>query len=119
MLWLGIAAGSITVPFAITGSHIGPTDHCINTGVKPFSSTGIVILAVNDTLIFFAISWKLLSASTIDDSPKAKLKIFISGHGLPVLSRSLLQSGQEYYLYVSHLFPTSFLNAQMSKIASQ
>ncbi|ETW77130.1 hypothetical protein HETIRDRAFT_174231 [Heterobasidion irregulare TC 32-1] len=48
-MWLATLAGSITVPFAITGGHIAPTNYCINTGVKPFSSIGISISTVNDT----------------------------------------------------------------------
>lgn len=113
LLWLGTVAGSATVPFAITGSHIGPTDYCVNTGVKPYSSTGIIIVAANDTLVFFAISWKLLSSPAIDESIKAKAKVFISGNGLPAITRSLLQSGQEYYLYGFHFFLSSFLDAHM------
>lgn len=109
-MWLGTAAGSITVPFAITGQHIGPTDHCINTAVKNFSSSGIVITAVNDTILFFCISWKLLSSSAIDPSFKTKAKIFISGKGLPVLTKTLLQSGQEYYLYTSYLCLFPFID---------
>ncbi|KAH7872215.1 uncharacterized protein C8R40DRAFT_1205205, partial [Lentinula edodes] len=110
-LWLATLGGSITVPFAINasakpvlymfcrcGAHIGPTNHCINTGVKPFSSVGIIISTVNDTLIFIAISWRLLEATTYDDSWKGRLRSFIKGKGLPAFSQSLLQSGQEYYL---------------------
>lgn len=104
LVWLGTVAASAVVPFTITASHIGPTDLCVSTGIDALSSLGIIVLAVNDTLVFFAISWKLLSSSAIDKPFKAKMKIFISGHGLPALSRSLLQSGQEYYLYVSRYF---------------
>ncbi len=69
-LWLAVLGGSWTVPFAIQGGHIGPTDHCINTGVKPFSSAGIIISTVNDTVIFIAISWRLLETTTYDDLSK-------------------------------------------------
>ncbi|PBK78587.1 hypothetical protein ARMSODRAFT_925021 [Armillaria solidipes] len=97
-LWLTVLGGSWTVPFAIQGGHIGPTDHCINTGVKPFSSTGTIISTVNDTVIFIAISWRLLETTTYDDSFKGRIRSFVHGKGLPAFSRSLLQSGQEYYL---------------------
>lgn len=62
-LWLGTVTGSA---FTLMASHIGPTDHCINTGVKPLGSMGNIILTINDTLVFFAISWRLLSFSAID-----------------------------------------------------
>jgi hypothetical protein len=96
-LWLATLAGSLTVPFAISGTHIGPTSHCINTGVKPFSSAGVIVATVNDTLIFIFISLRLLQSS-YQESFQQRAKSFFSGQGLPALSRSLIQSGQEYYL---------------------
>ncbi|KAJ8518268.1 hypothetical protein ONZ45_g4624 [Pleurotus djamor] len=98
ILWLATVAGSITVPFAINGTHIGPTDHCINSGVKPFSSAGIIISTVNDTLVFIFISWRLLETTTFDETWKGRIRSFFQGKGLPAFSQSLLQSGQEYYL---------------------
>jgi hypothetical protein len=97
-LWLATLAGSITVPFAIEGGHIGPTDHCINTAVKPFSSTGIVISTVNDTLVFVFITWRLLSATTYDESLQGRARAFFEGKGLPAFSRAILQGGQQYYM---------------------
>ena len=97
-LWLCTLAGSITVPFAIEGAHIGLTNHCINTGVKPFSSSGVIIATVNDTLIFISITYRLLVDTTYDDSWRGRLRSFFKGKGLPAFSQSLLQSGQEYYL---------------------
>jgi len=97
-LWLCTLAGSITVPFAIEGAHIGLTNHCINTGVKPFSSTGVIIATVNDTLVFIFISYRLLAVTTYDDSWRGRFRSFFKGKGLPAFSQSLLQSGQEYYL---------------------
>ncbi|CAA7262014.1 unnamed protein product [Cyclocybe aegerita] len=97
-LWIATLAGSITVPFAIEGIHIGLTDHCINSGVKPFSSAGVIIATVNDTLVFMFISWRLLMDTTYEDTWRARVASFFRGKGLPAFSQSLLQSGQEYYL---------------------
>jgi len=97
-LWVATLGGSITVPFAIEGAHIGPTNHCINTGVKPFSSTGVIIATVNDTLVFLFITYRLLADTTYDDSWRGRFRSFFQGKGLPAFSQSLLQSGQEYYL---------------------
>ncbi|KAF8523375.1 hypothetical protein BU17DRAFT_43933 [Hysterangium stoloniferum] len=97
-MWLATLGGSMTVPFAITGAHIGPTDHCINTGVKPFSSVGIIVSTVNDTLVFIFISIRLLQTTSYQHSLSGRAKSFFGGEGLPVFSRMLLQSGQEYYL---------------------
>lgn len=100
-LWLSVLAGCITVPFAINGEHIGPTAHCVNSGVKPFSSAGIVISAVNDTLVLVSISLRILYNASIEDSLGARVKAFWNGGALPALSRSILQSGQQYYLCVT------------------
>jgi len=88
----------MTVPFAITGAHIGPTNHCINTGVKPFSSVGIIISTVNDTLVFLFISFRLLQTTSYQSSLSGRARSFFGGDGLPAFSKMLLQSGQEYYL---------------------
>lgn len=98
VLWLATVGGSITVPFAISGGHIGPTDHCINTAVKPFSSAGVIISTVNDTLVFIFISWRLLESAPLEGALTHRAKLFLRGAHLPAFSRTLLQGGQEYYL---------------------
>ncbi|EJC99632.1 uncharacterized protein FOMMEDRAFT_112698 [Fomitiporia mediterranea MF3/22] len=97
-LWLCVFAGCMTVPFAIQGTHIGPTVFCVNSNVKPYSSAGIVISAVNDTLVLIAISLRILYNASIDDNVGARVKAFWNGGALPNLSKSILQSGQQYYL---------------------
>ncbi|TFK50407.1 hypothetical protein OE88DRAFT_1660773 [Heliocybe sulcata] len=97
-LWIATLAGSITVPFAITGGHIGPTNRCINTGVKSFSSVGIIINGVNDSLVFLAISWHLLTSHLVETKWSDRARSFFRGTGFNGLSRSLLQGGQAYYL---------------------
>ncbi|KIJ38706.1 hypothetical protein M422DRAFT_231070 [Sphaerobolus stellatus SS14] len=99
--WFATLAGSMTVPFAITGAHIGPTNHCINTGVKPFSSVGVIISTVNDTLVFVFISVRLMTTTSYYPQHGgffSRIKAFFRGEDLPSFSRSLLQSGQQYYL---------------------
>jgi len=94
MLWLANLGGSITVPFALFGGNIANTNRCVPTGVKSFSSAGIIITAVNDTLVFAAISWRII----MDTALSGKLKSFIRGRSLPYISRELLRGGQQYYL---------------------
>ncbi|TDL22010.1 hypothetical protein BD410DRAFT_789098 [Rickenella mellea] len=97
VIWIATLGGSVTVPFAIQGGHIGPTQHCIDTAVKSFSSAGIIILTCNDTMVFLAISWRMLTTAR-DDSLNGKMKSFFSGEGLPHISRILMQGGQLYYM---------------------
>ena len=63
-----------------------------------FGFAPIVINAVNDTLIFVAISYKILTYTTLGDTWRARARSFYAADGLPKLSKALLQSGQLYYL---------------------
>jgi len=57
----------------------------------------VFLNAINDTLIFLAISYNIISYTIIGDSWRARAKSFFRADGLPRLSKSLLQSGQLYY----------------------
>ncbi|KAJ8495114.1 hypothetical protein ONZ45_g13000 [Pleurotus djamor] len=98
LLWLTVIACSITVPVGISGAHIGPTQHCINTRAEEYTeSTGIIGL-INDSLVFFGIAYRIMTYSVIEDNLGARTKTFFGGGSLSNLSRALLQGGQTYYL---------------------
>lgn len=99
-LWLGVLGSALTLPFALHGAHIGPTNYCIDSGVRSFGSAGMVASTIYDSLVFLAISWKLSSNAMQGLTFREKANIFLGGKALPALSRGLLQSGQIYYLYV-------------------
>jgi hypothetical protein len=101
ILWLCVLGGSLTIPFAIFGIHIGPTQYCVNSLVKSYASTGVVVSTVNDTLVFLAISWSILSRQRTESRAKS---FFKGGSNLPVVSHALLSGGQLYY------FITIFVN---------
>ncbi|KAF8532312.1 hypothetical protein JB92DRAFT_1313095 [Gautieria morchelliformis] len=94
VLWLATLGGAITVPFAITGGHIANTNRCQPTAVKPFSSASIIASTCNDTLVFIAISWRIITRTTVN----SRAQSFFCGGNLPYLSRELLRGGQQYYL---------------------
>ncbi|KAH8105157.1 hypothetical protein BXZ70DRAFT_998341 [Cristinia sonorae] len=96
LLWLATFT-SITAPFGVDGTHIGTTKYCVNSDVKSFSSAGIVVVAVHDTLVFLAITAKL-STYSMADTWSDRIKSILSGDGLGAVSRALLQTGQLYYL---------------------
>lgn len=117
ILWLAILGLCAAIPFGIKGgtccflravsipdlrghsaAHIGPTQRCINTEVASYISAPIALNAINDTLIFLAISFRIISFSVAGETGRDKLRSFISGDGLPQLSKGLLQGGQLYYL---------------------
>jgi len=99
ILWLTTVGGGIAVPLAIKGGHIGPTNYCINTAVKQYSSVGFITPTVYDTFVVIAISWRLITATAVDGSFRGRLKCFFGGQGLPALSKALLQGGQQYYFF--------------------
>jgi hypothetical protein len=55
---------------------------------------------VNDTLVFLAISYRMVSIAMVKSTWRAWIKSFFTGDGLLYLSKVLLQSGQVYYLSV-------------------
>lgn len=88
----------MSFPLALFGAHIGPTNHCTDKDVKPFSSAPIVASTVYDSLVFISISWRLSNGAVVGESWRDRLRAFYGGGALPVLSKGLLQSGQVYYL---------------------
>jgi hypothetical protein len=108
-LWLTLLGLSCIMPLTVKVTHLGTTQRCIVTSVAPHASAPIVLNAILDTLIFIAISIRLVSFSFVNDGTfGARMKSFWRGDGLPTLSRSLLQGGQLYFLFVDHLL-SSFL----------
>lgn len=91
---------AITGPFSarIDATSIG----CNLNQVKPLGSPGFVAITIFDTLVFVAISAKVLKINSEWRFPgKSWIASFIHGDGLSHLSKVLLRSGQFYYLYVS------------------
>lgn len=100
-LWVATLASCVSAPFAPRGAHIGTTQRCIDTEVKAYGSAGIVISAVNDTLIFFAITYRLLVYHCVRSSSwSSRVHSFFRGDGLGEMSKLLLQTGQLYYMCV-------------------
>lgn len=100
ILWLTVIGASVTVPAGIKGAHIGPTRQCINTSVPDSVQAAVIVPMVNDSAVFIAISYRILSYSTIEESFSKRMRTFFGGGAIPRLSRALLQGGQIYYLCV-------------------
>ena len=99
-LWVATVAGCVTAPFSLKGIHIGTTQRCIDSEVKAYGSAGIVISAVNDTLIFLAITYRLLFHHITSSSWSSRVHSFFRGDGMGEVSKLLLQTGQLYYMCV-------------------
>ncbi|KAJ8514908.1 hypothetical protein ONZ45_g7608 [Pleurotus djamor] len=98
LLWLGVVGCSLTVPIGIRGAHIGPTMACINTVVPEYAEATLIMALINDSAVFFGITYRILAYSVIEDSFTARAKHFFGKGKMSSLPRSLLQGGQHYYL---------------------
>jgi len=97
-MWLAVVGGCITVTRGVTGINIGPTDYCLNAALEPYVSAAAIIPLVNDTLVFFAISFRLMTNTHVEFNLRTGVKTLISGAYLPAFSKTLFQDGQVYYL---------------------
>lgn len=77
--------------------HIPPTHYCIDTSVKDVILPCITIF-VHDTLVFLAISYRLATDAATEVNWRSRILSVAKGKGLHSLSKSLMQSGQKYYL---------------------
>ncbi|KAJ7167886.1 hypothetical protein C8R46DRAFT_1163219 [Mycena filopes] len=91
--WLSVlgTAISISVPSAVQGANLGPTDFCLTISAKNYVAGTGITTTIHDTLIFLAISYRLFQNS-------GNVRAFITGQYLPQFSRAILQDGQLYYL---------------------
>jgi len=94
--WLGVLGififDSATILRRISTS--GPSMQCFV--VKHTDAWGYIGTAAYDTLMYFAISWRLASF-TMTDGWNSRAKSFVTGSGLGGLSKALLRNGQVYY----------------------
>ena len=98
--WLVVLGGSLA--FIIGSVRVNPALNsaatCLNSGVNPFLVEVTIIPLINDTLVFLAITWRLLRNSYVSRSLSSGIRILIFGDFLPAFSKALLKDGQAYYL---------------------
>ncbi|KAJ7066918.1 hypothetical protein C8F01DRAFT_1119579 [Mycena amicta] len=98
-MWLSVLAAGISLPIGIHGGNIGPTPYCSTASAKPYTGSMISIIPlIHDTVVFIAISWRLLQNAYVDDTTGGNFRAFFSGKNLPSFSRAVLVDGQMYYL---------------------
>lgn len=99
LLWLSVLCASVTGPIAARGEHMGDTHRCIAAQVHGIAAIGPLFSGINDTLIFLAISYRLLAVHDESDRWSDRLKSFFSGDSMHKTARLLLHTGQLYYGY--------------------
>lgn len=80
---------------------------CVVGEMEVHCLTCIASTTVNETIIFVAISWRLLSFIAGEEGWRAWMLYFLGKQDLPIVSKAILQSGQQYYLQVSLTTPVS------------
>jgi len=96
-MWLAVLGASLTVIWTLEGTHIGNTNYCTYVGFRPYGSASNIAIAVFDTCVFVAISWRLL-ANAPPAGGRSGSRFGLFGRYLPRFSRALLEDGQQYYL---------------------
>ncbi|KAF9553164.1 hypothetical protein CPC08DRAFT_697996 [Agrocybe pediades] len=99
-MWLAVIAASITPSTGVSVMNIGTSHYCTNSGLAPYVAAAGIIPFVNDTLVFFATSWRLWQNAYVTQSIQNNVKVMVFGHHLPSFSRALLKDGQAYYLTI-------------------
>ncbi|KIK53983.1 hypothetical protein GYMLUDRAFT_106732, partial [Collybiopsis luxurians FD-317 M1] len=96
-LWLSVLAACITVPFGTVSDSINieDTPYCVTVATEDFAKAAVIVPTVYDTVIFLAISYKLMSYGFSDNHG---FRHRILGTNLPAFSRAMLRDGQKYYL---------------------
>jgi len=97
--WLATVAMSGTFPKTFKAERIGPTEYCLETANQQFLGPTIIVLLVNDVLIFIAVTYKVYkmfieSSATLGQ----RVNKLILGTSMPILWKVLLQDSQIYCL---------------------
>jgi hypothetical protein len=112
-LWLAVVVESVTV--TIGGATVTSLDNpprCFVLSAKNYDGASGIVVAVYDTAVFLAISYRLVSNFTRtqqQQTPWEQTKALFSGCNLPAFSRTLLTDGQMYYMCVSICSPIPHL----------
>ena len=80
LLWLSVAATNLPLARAVAGGNISSdgyvSNYCTNFNLASYAGSAIISSLIHDTLIFLAISYKLLSNAYIEDAISTRVGIF-------------------------------------------
>ncbi|EPT05765.1 hypothetical protein FOMPIDRAFT_1111231 [Fomitopsis schrenkii] len=97
ILWLFVAGTAVASPFSVTGESIGPTRYRSDAGEKKFGFSLLIALLIHDTLVFAAMSYRLLCNSREEPTLRKQLGSFWSYQSLPRITSIILKDNQRYY----------------------
>ncbi|KAK7681925.1 hypothetical protein QCA50_014887 [Cerrena zonata] len=97
-LWLSTWS-SFVIPISFKVNENPHNLICLATETKPYSAAGFLLVLLFDTAVFVAISLKVTFIGG-NRSWRARLRTFFTGQDTGYISRTLMRSGQLYYLGV-------------------
>lgn len=68
------------------------------------STTCAIATVTNDIIVFTLISWKILTSFAMEEGYGSCFAYFCGKSGLPVISKILLRTGQQYFMLVDRSF---------------
>lgn len=98
LLWLLVPGSYSILPSSSTCGNFGLTRLCVVTRVKLTTAASVIIPPLYDSIVFIAITYKILQSNAIGETRKDRIRAFFSPRVLPRLSRALLEGSQMYYL---------------------
>ncbi|KZP08596.1 hypothetical protein FIBSPDRAFT_938926 [Athelia psychrophila] len=108
--YLAVLGTTSPIPWAIEVVHLGPTKLCIDIKVQTWVTASTVCNAVNGTLVFIAISYRVSSRSLGETGWRSAARRFFRSNGAPRVVNDLLHQGQLCYLATIMIYiPQVFL----------
>lgn len=101
LLWAGTSGVAVMIIPGTRGDHLPGTGYCRVHGAESYVPLAYFMPAIFDSLVFFAISYKIaFRHNQALGSESNWVRAWFSSRSLPVVSRAVLQGGQQYYLSV-------------------
>ncbi|KAJ6511767.1 hypothetical protein DFH09DRAFT_1374344 [Mycena vulgaris] len=99
-LWLTVVGTSMTIPLSGNAIGLGNPHECVVVNVGAYTGSAGIALTVYDTLVFFAISYRLVSNFRESEglTRGEQVRAFFSGASLPAFSKAVFTDGQIYYM---------------------
>ncbi|EGO01377.1 hypothetical protein SERLA73DRAFT_179548, partial [Serpula lacrymans var. lacrymans S7.3] len=88
VLWVAVVGSSLSVPISTVPGNIGPTQQCIVHKVYGYAELFSAVAMLNDSVIPFAISYRILTRCTLEKSFKSQIGAFLDQGSIPKLSCS-------------------------------
>ncbi|CAL1702835.1 unnamed protein product [Somion occarium] len=95
-LWLSTLC-AFSAPFSIDARNVGSSIFLCTSEVNDLGVLGFLAVAIFDTLVFLAISIRIMTYC-LADTWKGRIRTFFRGEGMGYVSKTLLQTGQLYYM---------------------